>query len=185
MPSSISAPKLAKKSIHERRHGHAQYHESQKERRDLEKKAVGDMVVATINGNVVSWINQYDGHELGQASPTPAPAPVSGPPAAPPAAAPAPAPAPPTQEAQPAPAAAPAQAVPAASDPSPVAKPAINNKFRTSPEAVARGDWAQVGYYNSEEKSAHGITFLNNQGGQGSGVFDMSVQPFILASRMS
>jgi hypothetical protein len=181
MPSSTSAPKLAKKSIHERRHGHAQYHESQKEKRELERKAVGDMVVATINGQVVSWINQYDGHELGQAKPTPAPAPVSNPPATNPA----PAPVQPAAEAPAAPAAAPAQAAPAASNPSPEAKPAINNKFKASPEAVARGDWAQVAYYNSEENIAHGVTFLNNRGGQGSGVFDMSVEFAIITPNIS
>jgi hypothetical protein len=174
-PTSATAPKLAKKSIHERRHGHAQYHQSQQEKRELEKKAVGDMVVATINGQVVSWINQYDGHELGQAKPTPAPAPVAAPPApapAPPAPAPAPAPPAPAPAAA-APAAAPAQAVPEPSNPSPEAKPAVANKYQANSEAVANGDWAQVAYYNSEEKVAHGVTFLNNRGGQGSGVFDM------------
>jgi hypothetical protein len=181
MPGSTSAPKLAKKSIHERRHGHAQYHESQKAKRELEKKAVGDMVVATIDGQVVSWINQYDGHELGQAKPTPAPAPVSNPPIPERA----PAPAQPVEETHAAPAAAPAQAAPAISEPSPAAKPAFNNRFKASPEAVARGDWGQVAYYNSEENTAHGVTFLNNRGGQGSGVFDMSVWSMSIVSNIS
>jgi hypothetical protein len=175
MPSSASSPKLAKKSIHERRHGHAQFHENQKEKRELQKKAVGDLVIATIDGKVVSWINEYDGHNEGKAQATPAPAPA---PAAAPAAAivpPAPAPAP---VAPVSPAAMPAQVAQAASNPSPVAKPAVVNKFK--PEAVANGDWAQVGYYNSEEKVGHGVTFLNNMGGQGSGVFDMLVFGLLL-----
>ncbi|EFE44181.1 hypothetical protein TRV_01074, partial [Trichophyton verrucosum HKI 0517] len=53
-----------KPSIHERRHGHSH-------QRFHEKRAVGDTVVATIDGQVVSWINQYNGGA--PAAPTPAP----------------------------------------------------------------------------------------------------------------
>ncbi|PGH10080.1 hypothetical protein GX51_00347 [Blastomyces parvus] len=59
-----------KPSIHERRHqGHQHLH-----KRDNEKRAVGDMVTATINGQVVSWVNQYAG---GAAPSVPTQAPAS------------------------------------------------------------------------------------------------------------
>ncbi|KAL2857097.1 hypothetical protein BJY01DRAFT_158287 [Aspergillus pseudoustus] len=38
---------------HERRHAHQKFHE--------EKRDVGDVVTATIDGKVVSWVNTYDG----------------------------------------------------------------------------------------------------------------------------
>ncbi|EEQ88880.2 uncharacterized protein BDCG_04000 [Blastomyces dermatitidis ER-3] len=58
-----------KPSIHERRHqGHQHLH-----KRANEKRAVGDMVTATINGQVVSWVNQYAGGAA-PAAPTQAPA---------------------------------------------------------------------------------------------------------------
>ncbi|OAX79865.1 hypothetical protein ACJ72_05815, partial [Emergomyces africanus] len=61
-PGSGSAPAGSRKrevkpSIHERRH-HAHQH---LHKRANEKRAVGDMVTATINGKVVSWVNQYGG----------------------------------------------------------------------------------------------------------------------------
>ncbi|QDS67711.1 hypothetical protein FKW77_005634 [Venturia effusa] len=130
-----------------------------------DKRAVGDMVVATINGDVVSWVNTYDGR--------PAPAPtqmvpvtvtVAGScpdpaPAAPTAAPPVPAPA------EPAP-------PPAPDAPSqPAAEPATLSKAPGS-STSAFGDWVQVAYFNSDEKRSSGITFLNNRGGQGSGVWD-------------
>ncbi|KAF3895828.1 Target of Sbf [Trichophyton interdigitale] len=52
-----------KPSIHERRHGHSH-------QRFHEKRAIGDTVVATIDGQVVSWANAYGG---GAPAPTPAP----------------------------------------------------------------------------------------------------------------
>ena len=34
------------------------------------------------------------------------------------------------------------------------------------------GQWGRQAYYNAEQQTAEGLTFLNNMGGQGSGVFD-------------
>ena len=34
------------------------------------------------------------------------------------------------------------------------------------------GQWGRQAYYNAEQQTADGLTFLNNMGGQGSGVFD-------------
>ncbi|PGH18505.1 hypothetical protein AJ80_04475 [Polytolypa hystricis UAMH7299] len=51
-----------KPSLHERRHGHAHLHKRK------EKRAVGDIVTATIDGQVVTWVNEW----AGGAAPTPA-----------------------------------------------------------------------------------------------------------------
>lgn len=47
---------------HDRRHAHG---------KDVEKRAVGDMVYATINGVLVSWINEWSGHQATAAAPQP------------------------------------------------------------------------------------------------------------------
>lgn len=92
--SSTEPSKKARRSPHERRHGHQHFHTHNKdireiqERAEAEKRAVGDIVTATINGQVVSWVNEYDG-----TNPTPNPNPVNNaPPAAPTGGSPAPRP---------------------------------------------------------------------------------------------
>ena len=37
---------------------------------------------------------------------------------------------------------------------------------------AGNGQWSRQAYYNAEQQTADGLTFLNNMGGQGSGVFD-------------
>lgn len=49
----------APKAAHSKRHGHQHLHKKHAEK--AEERAVGDLVVATINGQVQSWINNYDG----------------------------------------------------------------------------------------------------------------------------
>jgi hypothetical protein len=138
------------------------------------RRAVGDMVVATINGDVVSWVNPYDGKGA-----APAPTPGAAVTVTVPGACPKPVPAVPTV-APPAPASAPPAAQPLAqvgpAQP-PAVKPAMlfeapKAKSNTAFSAPAIGDWSQVAYFNSDEKRSSGITFLNNKGGQGSGVWD-------------
>lgn len=92
------------------------------------KRAVGENVVATIDGKVVSWINQYDGGAHPTAAASSATAQYGD------------------------------QSTPKA------AIPTLN---------VGDGQWGRQAYYSSEEQIADRITFLNNMGGQGSGVFDM------------
>lgn len=131
--------KMAKRSPHERRHDHAEFHKREKEilervaeaekKGTAEKRALGDLVVATINGQVVSWLNDYDGKGGSPPAATAAPE------------------------------------VAAASVPG-------SNKAPFVPSAVPAGDWGRAGYYNSDSKVADGLVFLNNMGGQGSGVFD-------------
>ncbi|KAF2417230.1 hypothetical protein EJ08DRAFT_622322, partial [Tothia fuscella] len=131
-PTSDNPQTHLKGNTHARRHAHSEFHQHAKKKRD-----VGDMVTATIDGQVVSWVNLYDG----QAKATPAEPATFG-----------------------------STAVPNP-HPAPV-NPQIANKYKAPPGPVNKGDWAQVAYFNSEEGKAHGLTFLNNRGGQGSGVFD-------------
>lgn len=112
-------------------HGHAE-------------KAVGDWVTATINGNVVSWINEYAG--VPTSSPT-------------------------TSASSSILLASSTSALttttPSATLPSPsaLAAPALN---------AGAGNWGRQAYYNAANGTADGLVFLNNMGGQESGVFDMT-----------
>lgn len=49
-----------------------------------------------------------------------------------------------------------------------------NSKSSTSTPLVnpGAGNWGRQAYYNAENASADGLVFLNNHGGQGSGIFD-------------
>lgn len=49
----------APKATHAKRHGHQHLHKKHNEQK--EERAVGDVVVATIDGQAVSWINTYAG----------------------------------------------------------------------------------------------------------------------------
>jgi hypothetical protein len=96
-------------------------------------------VTAVINGQTVSWINDYWGP-----SPTADAAP------APPAATPAPVAAQPTVQ---------AAAVP----------PAMPPTTGNSDQSGVTGDFVRTGYYNAAQQHADGLTFLANYGGIGSG----------------
>ncbi|KAF2459827.1 putative TOS1-like glycosyl hydrolase-domain-containing protein [Lineolata rhizophorae] len=157
-PSSASeSSKKTRRTPHERRHGHAHFHEHNKEIRELhkvkntaqaeEKRDIGDWVTVTwANGDVVSWINEYDGSPA-----TTAPA---------------------------APADTTAAAVEAADYSAETSSAQASSTKASSTGAssaatpAASGDWTQVAYYNAEEGTATGLTFLANLGGGGSGVFD-------------
>ncbi|EON62098.1 hypothetical protein W97_01317 [Coniosporium apollinis CBS 100218] len=161
-PSSGSStkPKMAKRSPHERRHahGHQHFHQQHKETREIqeaaeaEKRAVGDWVTATINGEVVSWVNTF-GAETPAAKAVVNDATTITKTVAQATA---------TQTATIASEKAGASAPASSAAPSPKATTA----------SVASGDWSQVAYYEASSGTAHGVTFLNNMGGQGSGTFD-------------
>lgn len=168
-PSSASSTKTKRSSPHARRHahghGHQHFHEHNKEIReaheiaDVEERAVGDVVIATINGKVVSWINNYGGSAT--ATPTASSAAKSSASAAPVAA---------TSSAK-------AAAAPAAASPAVASSAAASSSASTpasSPATYASaGDWTQVAYYNAKDKHATGLTFLNNMGDDKvSGTFD-------------
>lgn len=147
-PSSSKKRDVAETSshVHARRHGHAHFHS--------ERKAKRDMVVATIDGQVVSWENNYFG---GAAAPTDAPAPVA---AA--AVEDAPAAAAPTEDSKPS----------EASKPKTSNGPVSKLKNKISNAGSAGGDWSRVAYYNANDGVADNLVFLGNYGGEGSGVFD-------------
>lgn len=121
-------------------HGHQHFHERSQQKRELqehqEKRGVGDEVVVTMDGKVVSWQNTYGG----AAAPSPQPAV--------------------------APAVAPAKKVPAGhltaamgsvtpTTPAPSAGPTVD---------AGAGNWARQAYYNAADGTATGLTFLaNNQ----------------------
>jgi Putative TOS1-like glycosyl hydrolase (DUF2401) len=56
--------------------------------------------------------------------------------------------------------------------------PGVKASQRAAPKAATQtmnpgnGQWGRQAYYNAEQQTADGLTFLNNMGGQGSGVFD-------------
>jgi hypothetical protein len=131
---------------HQRRYAHKHLHHSDPPADDDEedehqehKRAVGDWVTATINGQVVSWVNQYGGG--GAAAATPAPT-VGG-------------------NGGGGQRIAPGSASAAYSAPAPAAS--MN---------AGAGNWGRQAYYNAEQGTAEGLVFLNNHGGDGSGVFD-------------
>lgn len=69
MYSPGSQKKRRTPTAHERRHNHAHFHAHDKEIReiqeDVEKRAVGDEVTATIDGKVVTWKNDFGGGAAG------------------------------------------------------------------------------------------------------------------------
>ncbi|KAK5001862.1 target of Sbf, partial [Cryomyces antarcticus] len=167
--SSGSSSKLKeKRSAHARRHGHQHFHEHQQEVREIqeaheeEKRAVGDIVVATINGKVVSWVNAYAGAatSTAAAATTAATAKVTSTVTAAGTTI--------TSTVK----AVSAAAISSASSAASSAAASSAAKSSTAAAAAASGDWSQIAYYNSADGTAHGLTFLNHFGGSGSGVFD-------------
>ncbi|GME54847.1 hypothetical protein GTA08_BOTSDO02469 [Neofusicoccum parvum] len=153
---AAKAKRNAHPSPHERRHGHGHqhFHEHQKEVRaaqekaDAEKRGVGDMVVATINGQVVSWVNTYAGPTAAAdagaaASPSPSTSSSAD-----------------TGEGmiginiQVAPTTSSTSAAAATSSAA-----SDDSDLDTSD---ASGSWKRISYYNSEEKIHEGVTFLSH-----------------------
>ncbi|KAL8872001.1 MAG: hypothetical protein Q9174_002296 [Haloplaca sp. 1 TL-2023] len=134
---------LGKSNSH--RHGHRHFHE--KRDSPIAERAVGDMVVATIDGQVVSWINQY-----------------AGPGAEPNTAA---APPPPVQTTLSTSVGSPKQP-PSTSVPEPPADAGSQKKESDSDHGDAHGgsgSWSRKAYYNADTGSSDGFTFLNHFGG--------------------
>jgi hypothetical protein len=123
---------------HARRHNHAAMH-----KRNEEKAKRADWVTATIDGQVVSWENNYFGE------PTPgAAAPVAAAPVVP--------------------AAAPAAPTPGVAAPVDAAPVKAKAKAQVDPNAA----YQRIGYYDAASGTLDGLTFLGHTGGQGSGVWD-------------
>lgn len=115
------------------------------------------MVVATIDGQVVSWVNNYFGPS------TDAPAAPAATTTAAPAADPAPSSSPDTSD----------SSSDSSSDNSDSSSDSSSDSDSTdSVTTGSGGDWDRISYYNAEQGTADNIVFLGNYGGQGSGVWD-------------
>lgn len=55
------------------------------------------------------------------------------------------------------------------SEPAPTPSSSVDTGASQQP---SNGAWSRTAYYNADSKSAEGLVFLNNRGGQGSGVWD-------------
>ncbi|KAI0103558.1 putative TOS1-like glycosyl hydrolase-domain-containing protein [Daldinia grandis] len=131
-PSS-SASKREVQRPHSKRHGHQHLHKKHHEHAKAEKRE--DMVVATIDGKVVSWVNNFFGG--GAETPAPASAPAA------------------TE----APAAYPVAAAPDSSSEAPAP-----SSSKSAHVDVPDGDFQRIAYYNSKDQTADGLVFLGNFG---------------------
>lgn len=114
----------------------------EKGKREIAKMEVGNMVTPTINGQVVSWINEYNGHTIASAmSSAAATNAVS------------------TNIAL-VPTSAPASTTISTSTPAP-------SSSQPPSDQVDDTHWQQHAYYNMENQTVEGLTFLNNMGSHG------------------
>jgi len=164
IPTTITSKKRSAKrsSPHDRRHGGHQYlhHADHSKLEEVPmhkplfgKRAVGDIVSATIDGQLVSWTNEYA--EPGVATNTPSPVAVNNDEAV--------TSTPDTtsqtygQSVTP---------VPTAAAPEKVAlPPAAASSNPTTSSSASGGSWSRQAYYNAEAGTAQGLTFLNHFGG--------------------
>lgn len=71
--SALLLTALTAGSAAARLHGHERRHVHHARNQDVDKRGVGDMVYATINGKLVSWVNEWSG----EPNTAPAPAPTN------------------------------------------------------------------------------------------------------------
>ncbi|GAB7354707.1 hypothetical protein MBLNU459_g5124t1 [Dothideomycetes sp. NU459] len=150
--SSSSSSKKAKRSAMHR-HGHAHEHLHKHKREAAEnKRQVGSEVIATIDGQVVSWINEYSG-EATTAAASAATTSAAATSAA-------------------ASSAATSLTFSAVAKAASVASSSAAASSSSSSSSSSSGSWTQQAYYDASSGTADGVTFLNHNGGSGSGVFD-------------
>ncbi|CAO1598210.1 target of Sbf [Xanthoria calcicola] len=132
-------------NVHAHAHRHGQQHVHHP-RRDhaLAGRAVGDMVVATIDGQVVSWVNKYAGPGAGPSTAAAQPLPVAQTTLATSFGTPSQAPSSTTTS--------------ASSDP-------INPLPHAESSSGGSEQWARQAYFNADAGSSEGFTFLNHFGG--------------------
>ncbi|KAL9947378.1 target of Sbf [Verticillium nonalfalfae] len=136
--------------IHARRHFHGHHHLHKKH---AQEKRGEDWITATIDGQVVSWINTYHG-----ATDVPSTEPAA-------EEKPAPAEKPAAPEVQ-------AQALKEYPEPTTTSVAPRPTPTKSTPENVATGDYTRIAHYDADKGVADGLVFLGNYGGDGSGVFD-------------
>ncbi|KAI9811363.1 MAG: target of Sbf [Pycnora praestabilis] len=155
-PSSGSTKKRSAQINHHRRHGHQQFHEHNKEIREIqdraeevhaeEKRADCADIVATIDGSVVSWPNPYPSCQS-----TPTAAVVN------------------NAAANPTSVAASSTATGKLSSPaaSPASTTTPSSASGSGTSSSGTGSWSRVAYYDSSSGTSNGLVFLNNLGGSG------------------
>lgn len=174
--TSLSKKRSVRQTLHDRRHGHQQFHGHNKEVRDVEnhaeeaKRGVGSLVTATMaNGAVITFPNA---HRSAVATTTPTT----------------------TSTATVVPATsskAASSSAAAASEQMGSVTPVAASSTSSSSAAAASvyassGSWTRQAYYSSNNGTADGLVFLNNMGGGASGVFNMYAGlPIGLSSRAS
>ena len=160
-----SKKRSVRQTLHDRRHGHQQFHGHNKEVREAEdhaeevKRQIGTLVTATMaNGAVITFTNEYGA----AATTTPAATTSTA-----------------TVVAAASSKASSSSAAAAASEQmgsvTPVAaRSASSSSAASSPSAYASsGSWTRQAYYSADKGTADGVVFLNNMGGGASGVFNM------------
>jgi len=179
----------AKRSPHQHRHnhGHAHFHEQHKAGRDVhdnveaQKRAVGDLVFATIDGKLQSWTNTYNGLP---SSATPSSSSDNGVVSAAAVvqsqstissqgvvAAAAVVQSQSTISSQgvvSAAAVVQSQSTVSSQSAASTSQAASSSAASSAYTPVASGDWVQTAYYESSTGITKGVTFLNNKGGGGS-----------------
>ena len=156
----------------ELRHEHVNLRTDTPKRVAVEERAVGDVVYATINGVLVSWINEWSG--VATSAPavktlaTTTKAKVIATPV--------------IASKKTSAKTTPIKAISTKTTPVNKTTPTNASSKKTSStkaasapavnkNGVVPGSWSQQAYYNARSGTARGLTFLNNHGGAGSGVF--------------
>ncbi|ORY55452.1 TOS1 protein, partial [Pseudomassariella vexata] len=147
---AVYTPTKSKKrevpSSNAKRHGHQHLHKKHREARQQEKR---DMVTATINGQVVSWVNT-NGVST-QAATTAAVTTL-------------------TKQSTPDSVVSGNESVEEAPKGYETASSGSNSTDGGS--SAVTGDYERIAFYEAESQTADGVAFLGNYGGQGSGVWD-------------
>lgn len=150
--SSSTKAKMVRRSPERRHahgHGHAHLHHARDAAAKEEKRGLGDIVTAVIDGEVVTWANEYAG---GAATSTAAAV---------------------SSVATSAPAAYSSVASAASSAASASAYSSSSSSDDDDSSSSSSGSgWTRQAYYDSEAGTSDGLVFLNHEGGSGSGVFD-------------
>jgi hypothetical protein len=134
-----------------------------KRQAEAEKRNLGDIVTALIDGKLQTWVNEYAG---GAAAAAATPAPYSSEAAA----------AAPAYEAAASSVAAVANRLGGGSSSSSSSSDSSDSSSSSgsssSSSSTGGSGWTRQAYYNSAAQTADGLVILNHQGGSGSGVFD-------------
>ncbi|KAI1355379.1 putative TOS1-like glycosyl hydrolase-domain-containing protein [Xylaria sp. FL0043] len=142
IPGKSSKRDAPKTVAHAKRHGHQHLHKKHHEHN--QERAIGDMVVATIDGQVVSWLNNYAGPTADA-----------------------------TADSYPTAATAAAGSDSSSSESAQQAASTGRSSSSGSSTGTITGDFVRTAYYNADEGTADGLVFLANVGSPGvSGTWD-------------